>query len=286
MHRLSITPFIVLLSAMAATAPAAPAPKAAAPAIPGQNPGGMHIYLRAGLKTHGEGLHDYPQFLADWSKLLTTQYGAVVDGSLHAPKAPELEHVDVVVMYKGDAGYMTKDEQADLEGFVRRGGGLVFFHDTLCGPDPGYVAALVGGAKLHGETNFTLEADVPYTIAAPDHPIMQGVAPFTIRDEAFFLITWATSPRIQPLLTTVIAATRTARMHAGEVVPQMWVYEHTLPRGKPARAFVWMQGHFYKNFTDARIEPILVRGIAWAGHRPVNELLDYAAAHPPPVRGK
>jgi type 1 glutamine amidotransferase len=286
MPRIPIPLFIVLLGALATTAGAATVPKAAAPAIPGQNPKGLRVYLRAGLKTHGEGMHDYPQFLADWSKLLTTKYGAVVDGSLHAPKAAELEHVDVIVMYKGDAGYMTKEEQADLESFVRRGGGLVLFHDTLCGPDPAYLASLVGGAKRHGETNFTLEAEVPYTLAAPDHPILEGVAPFAIRDEAFFLITWATSARIQPLLTTVIAATRSAGTHAGEVVPQMWVYEHTLDGGKPARAFVWMQGHFYKNFSDPRIEPILVRGIAWAAHRPVNELLDYAAAHPVTVRTK
>ncbi len=61
----------------------------AAPRPPGQNPNGMHIYLRAGLKSHGPGLHDYPQFLADWSKILT-EHGAVVDGSLHAPSAAEL----------------------------------------------------------------------------------------------------------------------------------------------------------------------------------------------------
>jgi hypothetical protein len=54
------------------------------PGIPGQNISGMHIYIRGGLKTHGEGQHDYPQFMADWSKLLTTKYGAVVDGSFHA----------------------------------------------------------------------------------------------------------------------------------------------------------------------------------------------------------
>src|SRR5260221_14785107 len=36
----------------------------------------LRIYLRAGLKTHGPGQHDYPQFLADWSKLLT-EHGAV-----------------------------------------------------------------------------------------------------------------------------------------------------------------------------------------------------------------
>src|SRR6266542_1272540 len=73
-----------------------------APLPPGQNPNGMHVYLWAGLKSHGEGFHDYPQFLADWSKLLT-QHGAVVDGALHAPRSADLEHTDVVVIYKGDA---------------------------------------------------------------------------------------------------------------------------------------------------------------------------------------
>src|SRR5215469_16251279 len=59
------------------------------PPIPGQNVNGLQVYLRAGLKTHGPGQHDYPQFLADWSKLLT-EHGAVVSGSLHAPLAQEL----------------------------------------------------------------------------------------------------------------------------------------------------------------------------------------------------
>src|SRR5215475_16077578 len=50
-----------------------------APHPPGQNPDGMHIYIWAGLKSHLPGQHDYPQFLADWSKILT-EHGAVVDG--------------------------------------------------------------------------------------------------------------------------------------------------------------------------------------------------------------
>ena len=36
---------------------------------PGQNAAGMHIYLWGGLKSHLEGQHDYPQWLADWSGL-------------------------------------------------------------------------------------------------------------------------------------------------------------------------------------------------------------------------
>jgi len=65
-----------------------------APLTPGQNRNGMHIYLWGGLKSHGEGQHDYPQFLADWSKILTER-GAVVDGSLHMPRSADLEHTDV-----------------------------------------------------------------------------------------------------------------------------------------------------------------------------------------------
>lgn len=248
------------------------------PAIPGQNLNGMRIYIRAGLKTHGPGKHDYPQFLADWSKTLT-EHGAVVDGSFHAPTAAELERTDVIVIYKGDAGYMTDLEKADLETFVKRGGGLVILHDSLCGPDPEYFASLVGGAKKHGETNFTLEAEVPYTIVDKENPIMQGLSDFTLKeDEAFYSMTWSVNPKINVLANAIISKTPTAVRtgHAGEIVPQIWTYEHTLPGGAaPARAFVWMQGHNFANFADPRIQPMLLRGIAWAAKKPVNELVDY-----------
>ena len=78
----------------------------------------MHVYIWAGLKSHSEGQHDYPQFLADWSKILT-EHGAVVDGALHPPGSGDLEHADVVVIYKGDAGYMSDSQKATLEAFIK-----------------------------------------------------------------------------------------------------------------------------------------------------------------------
>jgi hypothetical protein len=39
------------------------------PRMPGQDENCIQIYLRAGLKTHGPGLHDYPQFIADWKQV-------------------------------------------------------------------------------------------------------------------------------------------------------------------------------------------------------------------------
>lgn len=243
-----------------------------------QNPNGMHIYIWAGLKSHFAGQHDYPQFLADWSKILT-EHGAVVDGALHAPRSADLEHTDVVILYKGDAGYLTPEEKAALETYIRRGGGLVSIHDSLCGPDPAYFATLVGGAKKHGEVNYTLGAPISYTVVDRENPIMKGMSSITLWDEAFFKMTWAHNPSIHVLATAEIPGTPSAGTHKGEVVPQIWTYEHTLPGGQPARAFVWMQGHEYANFSNYQIQQMLLRGIAWAGRQQVDSLVDYVPPH-------
>jgi len=232
----------------------------------------IHVYIRAGLKSHGEGAHDYPQFIADWSKLLTDK-GALVDGSFHFPSAQELATTDVMVMYKGDAGYMTASERQVMEDYLKRGGGLISIHDTLCGDDPQYYSTIVGGSKLHGERNFSSGA-IKYTVVDKASPIMKGISDFEITDEAFFKITWAKSPEVKVLATAPMPA-------GGEVVPQMWTYERTIFGGQPFRAFVWMQGHTYTNFKNPLIEGMLLRAIAWAGHYPVDTLVNGTA----PARG-
>jgi type 1 glutamine amidotransferase len=267
----------VLLAAGADGQAARPVP-AQAPRPWGQNSNGVHIYIWAGLKSHFAGQHDYPQFLADWSKILT-EHGAVVDGALHPPSIADFEHSDVVIIYKGDAAYLGQEEKSMLEDYVKRGGGLVSLHDSLCGPEPAYFATLVGGAKKHGEVNYTLGAPIAYTVVDAADPIMKGMSNFTIFDEAFYDVTWAHDPAIHVLATTVIPGTPSAGTHKGEVVPQIWRYEHTLAGGQPARAFVWMQGHEYANFANYQIQQMLLRGIAWAAHKPVDTLVDYV---PPP----
>lgn len=257
-----------------------PQPPSEKPRIPGQNLAGMHVYLRAGLKTHDVGQHDYPQFLADWSKLLT-QHGAVVDGSLHAPTASELDGVDVMVIYKGDAGFMTPAEQAVLDAFVKRGGGLVTIHDPLCGPNPAQFARYVGGGKKHGEVNYTLGTNMTYRIDDAASPIMKGMTPLTFFDEAFYKMTWSDQAKVHVLASTAIPDTPSSQKGGGvgQTVPQIWTYEHTVPGGRPARAFVWMQGHLYANLMQPQLQAMLLRGISWAAKHPVDELVDYT---PPP----
>lgn len=252
-----------------------------APRPQGQNAAGMRIYIWAGLKSHSAGQHDYPQFLADWSKVLT-EHGAVVNGALHPPSSADLDHTDVVVIYKGDAAYMSGLDRSVMDAYVKRGGGLVSLHDSLCGPDPTYFASLVGGAKKHGEVNYTLDAPIHYTVDDKTNPIVQDLTEVTIFDEAFYGLTWAKDPGIHVLASAAMPPTRSAGEHKGEVVPQIWTYEHTIPGGQPARAFVWMQGHTYANFANYQIQRTLLRGIAWAGKKPVEELVSYVAPPPPP----
>jgi hypothetical protein len=175
---------IRLILALALAAVASVSAFAQTPAPAANRP--LRIYLRAGLKSHGPGEHDYPQFLADWSKILTDR-GAIVDGSLHFPTPQELENIDVMFTYKGDAGGTNQSppaqEQATLDAFLKRGGGLVAMHDTICCFDPAWFASIYGGAKKHGQVNYTLAAPVAYTIADKEHPIMKGMTDFTITDE-------------------------------------------------------------------------------------------------------
>jgi type 1 glutamine amidotransferase len=267
---------LILAGALPRQSPAQPPP--GAPKPQGQNPNGMHIFLWGGLKSHQPGQHDYPQFLADWSKLLT-EHGAVVDGALHFPSSADLEHTDVLIIYKGDAAYLNDTQKATLEAYVKRGGGLVNFHDSLCGPDPAYMAALLGGGKKHGEVNYTLDAPIHYTVVDKSNPIMKDMTDITIIDEAFFNMTWAKDPAIHVLANAEIPPTHSAGDHKGEVVPQIWTYEHTVTSGQPARAFVWMQGHIYANFANYQVQRTLLRGIAWAGNKPVDDLINYI---PPP----
>src|SRR5262245_54140770 len=120
------------------------------PTPPASPPSGppMRIFIHAGLKTHAEGQHDYPQFLADWSKLLTNR-GAIVDGGLHFPSARELADVDVMVIYKGDAGDLSMEDRATLDTSLQRGYAVVSFYDALCGPERWHFAGVVGGCKKH-----------------------------------------------------------------------------------------------------------------------------------------
>lgn len=231
----------------------------------------LRVFIRAGEKTHnpvGNGIHDYPAFLADWSKILL-ECGVQVDGALHFPTADELGRTDVLIIYKGDGGTCSSTERAALEPYLRRGGGLVVLHDGMCSDDPAWFAQVAGASKQHGEMNYS-PGPLKVRVTDREHPITLATRDFEIDDEAFFLLRKA--PGMHVLLEAPLPS-------SGEVHPQAWSYERTLPGGQPYRSFVWMQGHRTANFQKDPPRELILRGIAWAGRRPVDTLLAVTPAN-------
>ena len=242
----------------------------------------LRIFIRSSEKTHGAGpIHDYPAFLAEWKTLLAEQ-GAVAGGDKRFPTDEELAKTDVLLVYSSDGGNIAPDERVRLNTYLKRGGGMVIIHDAMCGNDSLWQASIIGAAKQHGERNshsgkFTL------TFTDRSHPIIGGIPDLEMTDEMFFLlradglapgadgkpVMWTYGMKVSPEIH-VLATTPDP---SGNIVPQMWTYEHTTPGGKPYRVFVSMEGHALANFAAPEFQGILLRGIAWAGNRPADTLL-------------
>ncbi len=233
----------------------------------------MRVFIRAGEKTHGPGQHDHPGFLKEWQELLN-QRGAKASGKLEFPSATELESTDVLVMYAAEAGTIAPEQRANLDKFLKRGGGLVVVHDAVCGKDPEWFKGVIGGAWEHGKSKW-FEGDIAFYYSDREHPITKDASNFDFQDELYYDL--HLSPDARVLAATYAPDKRNTRdgklfPSVYDIVPQMWVYEKTLEGGQPYRAFVSIPGHNHKTFSLPNYRAILLRGIAWAGKREVDSL--------------
>ncbi len=231
----------------------------------------LRIFIKAGKKTHGpagNGVHDHPTFLKDWSQLLRER-GAVVNGKIGFPTAEELAKTDVLVFYSEEGGRIEAADRANLDQFLKRGGGIVALHDSVCGNDAQWWKTVIGGAWEHGHSKW-LEHDVPIYYTTLEHPITAGASNFEFDDEIYYDLHMM--PEAKILAGSWTPDKRNAKggrqmQHIYDVCPQMWTYEK-----ENYRAFVAIPGHHYKSFNLPHFRSVLLRGIAWAGKRDVSLL--------------
>ncbi|MGV3772613.1 MAG: PVC-type heme-binding CxxCH protein [Verrucomicrobiales bacterium] len=215
----------------------------------------LRVFIRAGVKTHGPGQHDHPRFLEEWKKLLTDR-GAQANGKLGFPSGEELENTDVLVVFAAEAGSIAPEDRANLDKFLKRGGGIVTIHDAVCGNDPQWFKTIIGGAWEHGKSKW-YEGEVGAYFIDTNHPITKGISNFDVKDEIYWDLHMMPEAR-------VLASS----FHSVFVIaPQMWVYEKD-----NYRSFVSILGHEYDTFNLLHYRALLLRGIAWAGKR---ENVDY-----------
>ncbi len=239
------------------------------PLVIGDTPAPLRVFLRGGPKTHGPGQHEHALFVDEWRKLLTER-GAQCEGALTFPTAEQLERTDVLVIYAAEGGSIHGPERERFDAFRARGGGLVVLHDGVCGDDPEWFASVAGGAWNHGKARYQ-EGLVDVHVTNHEHPITSGIASWRFDDEIYWEL------EIDPAAEILVRGFHTVF----DATPQAWVLE----KG-PARSFVSIQGHEWTSFAHPGWRALVLRGIAWAGHRDdVNMLVSKAElaqlAYPP-----
>jgi putative membrane-bound dehydrogenase-like protein len=220
----------------------------------------LHVFIRAGVKTHGPNQHDHPRFLKEWTALLSER-GLKVEGALEFPSAAQLDKTDVLVIYAQDGMKVVGEQRANFERFLKRGGGIVVVHDgVVSGDEHDWAKKVQGGAwRWDGDKKTKwFEGEVGVYFVDTAHPITRGLSNFDWKDEIYYDLDM--SPDARVLATS---------FHSVFVIaPQLWTYEQTWEGGTtPYRAFVSLPGHEFDSFNTSHYRAILLRGIAWAGKR-------------------
>ena len=225
----------------------------------------LRVFIRGGVKTHGPNQHDHPRFLTEWTKLLGER-GMKVAGDLDFPEAEQLAKTDVLIIYAADGMKIAGTQRADMEKFLKRGGGLVVVHDGVVSGDQNeWCKSIIGGAWRWPSADMAkekatkwFEGNVGICWVDQEHPISRGISNFDWKDEIYHDMDLAAD--------IGVLATSFHNVHV--IAPQLWTYEKTLAGGaKPYRAFVSLPGHEFDVFNSPQYRAVLMRGIAWAGKR-------------------
>lgn len=218
----------------------------------------FRILLVSGPKDHGPDEHDYPLWQKRWAKLLGLAEKVEVAATSDWPSAGEMERADVMVLYSNNPGW-NKARAAELASFQERGGGLVYVHYAVDGhQDVEALSGRIGLAWRGGASKFR-HGSLDLKLA--EHPITKGFPNLQLHDESYWQLTGDVKR------VTVLAS----GVEDGKEQPLMWTREN----GK-GRVFVSIPGHYTWTFDDPAFRLVLLRGICWAGHQPLERLSELA----------
>jgi hypothetical protein len=215
------------------------------------------MVLVAGKKDHGSGEHDYPAWQKAWAELLAAADKVSIETAWEWPSPEHFQKADVLIFYQ--RGDWTPERARDIDPFLARGGGLVYLHYAVDGQkDPAGFATRIGlswgpGARFrHGPVELDFRV-------APNHPIARNFKTAKFVDETY----WRLGGELKPgeTLATGIEEDRSW--------PLFWTREHD-----HGRVFVTLFGHYAWTFDDPLFRILLLRGIAWSAHEPVDRFND------------
>lgn len=248
------------------------------------------ILFLAGKKSHGYNAHEHNAGCLLLARCLNESGLDVAAQVVPEAAWPEpwigYQQPDTVVMYcDGFSRHMAKDHQDKIQSLVDRGVGVACLHFGVeVKPDElgqEFLDWIGGYFEIGWSVNPTWEAS--YT-EFPDHPIANGVQPFTIRDEWYYHMRFQPEMEgVTPILSTLPPLrtltsrakdtnrgsnpTVLAAVEAGEKQHMAWAYER--PSG--GRGFGFTGGHFHQNWKQDDFRKLVLNALVWTAHGDVPE---------------
>jgi type 1 glutamine amidotransferase len=214
----------------------------------------LQIVLAAGPKDHGPGEHDYPLWQKRWEKLLRLADNVEVSTTIGWPRPEHFQKSDVIVLYSNNPGW-SAEHGPELDAFLNRGGGLVLLHYAVDGhTNVNELSQRIGLAWRGGASKFR---HGPIDLELGDHPLAAGLGKLHFVDESYWQLV-GDEKNIQLLASG---------LEEGKPRPLIWTREQG--RG---RVFVSILGHYTWTFDDPLFRVLILRGISWSAHEPMDRL--------------
>ncbi len=214
---------------------------------------------------HPPGTHEYLPGQRIIAKLLSS----VPDLKIEIESADEpwnagpdkIRQADGVVLFLSEGGRWASSEPRRLDALMQlaaKGGGFVGIHWGIgCKPVEPIEAylKLVGGCHGGPDRKFQV-VDAEVRAADAQHPIAQGLAPFSIHEEFYYKLKLNPASTLKPLLQAQID---------GNWETVSWTWE----RAGGGRSFGFTGLHFHDNWQRPEYRRLIAQGVLWTLSLPV-----------------
>jgi putative membrane-bound dehydrogenase-like protein len=239
------------------------------------------VLFLAGKPSHGPGEHEHNAGVQLLAKCLNQGAPEVVT-KIHLnaewPSAEELAQADTIVFYAdGGAGhFLLKDDHLEqVAKEMKRGCGFVCLHYAVEFPadkgGPEALAWMGGYFEANWSVNPHWQADYK---ELPQHPISNGVHPFSTNDEWYFHMRFNEKDgKLTPVLSAVPPESTmnrkdgphegnpTVRAEVAAQKPQTTAWAFLRPDG--GRGFGFTGGHFHKGWGNEDQRRLVLNAILW-----------------------
>lgn len=236
------------------------------------------IIFLAGGCSHGPGEHEYRAACLLLGRNLENHFEGQVETVVYSDGWPTegdaFENVASIVMFlDGSAKHMALPHLDVMDSLMKKGVGLACIHFAVHVPaEPAgeHFKNWIGGyyESLWSVNPFWKPEFLPFS----EHPILNGVKPFSIKDEWYYHMRFNENGVI-PILSAVPPqsvihlpgghqSNEFVRRESGQAQHVAWAVE----RQEFGRGFGFTGGHYHTNWANDDYRKLVLNAIAWTAH--------------------